>query len=428
VRMAMTLSTECSVRSDLVQMAISIQRKMEQRKAAVERSKAILQRYADGSEMSGQDKLDYAAATAEIDRLGEDIELEQAFRAADANRGRGVAEARYGKPLGNGAKFTDLPDARGGNIEDFGRYVRSLITTGFPPREERVATVGVDATGGFLVPVVYGAPILDLVREKMVTAAAGARIVPMDEPSVNIARLDQDPVPGWRNEGAPIAESDAVFGQVQLRAKSLAVHSKVSLELLEDSPQNFGEVLADSFARAFAIELDRVALYGSGVAPQPRGMKNTANVVIINFVGGNGGQLTAANASALTQTVARLRTKNYSPSGVVYSERTAAQMAGLQNAANEPIELPEYFRSAGKHISSGMIPNNLTVGTSNDTSDLIAGDFGHLLVGLRTSFSLMALREPLMLSNGYIALVGWARADVAVSRAAAFEILAGLRA
>ena len=56
------------------------------------------------------------------------------------------------------------------------------------------------------------------------------------------------------------------------------------------------------------------------------------------------------------------------------------------------------------------------------------GDFSNLLIGLRTSFSVMALREPLMLSAGQIALVGWLRADVAVARTAAFEILNGLRA
>ena len=56
------------------------------------------------------------------------------------------------------------------------------------------------------------------------------------------------------------------------------------------------------------------------------------------------------------------------------------------------------------------------------------GDFSNLLIGLRTSFSVMALREPLMLSAGQIALVGWLRADVAVARTATFEILNGLRA
>lgn len=347
---------------------------------------------------------------------------------ADAQRAAAASEpeARYGYPLPDNARLTGLPNAGNRTLTEFGDYVRSLSGHA----EQRVSSEGTATAGGHLVPTQFAAPVLDLAVNAMKVKAAGARIVPMDSQKMDIARLDGDPTPSWRAENAAIAESDPLFGKVSLSAKSLSVFTRVSLELLEDATPNFGEVLATSLARAFALELDRVALYGTGASNQPLGLKGTAGVNITNFTGVNGGTLgatTAYAAGGLGGAVMRLKAKNYEPTGMIMAPRTEAQLGMLADTTGQPLNMPEYISQVPRY-ASGQLPVNLTVGTSTDTSDVFVGDFSNLIVGLRTDFRLMVNTDAYMLSNGQVAYVGWLRADIAVLRAGAFEVLAGLKA
>jgi len=74
-----------------------------------------------------------------------------------------------------------------------------------------------------------------------------------------------------------MAESDPTFGLVQLIPRSQAVQVKVSVELLEET-LNLGSELPRALAAAMAVEMDRVALIGTGIAPQPRGIAATVGI------------------------------------------------------------------------------------------------------------------------------------------------------
>ena len=69
-----------------------------------------------------------------------------------------------------------------------------------------------------------------------------------------------------------------------------------------------------------------------------------------------------------------------------------------------------------------------TTGTSNDTSDVITGDFGQLLLGVGTALTVTVLQERYMVESGSIGLVGWYRGDVAIARPKAFDVVRGVRA
>jgi HK97 family phage major capsid protein len=68
---------------------------------------------------------------------------------------------------------------------------------------------------------------------------------------------------------------------VTLTARRLTGLTKVSQELLEDSdPVTVGEALSTAFGGALAVELDRVALKGSGTPPEPQGIRNASGVSV----------------------------------------------------------------------------------------------------------------------------------------------------
>lgn len=411
----------------------------------VRRARVIAERAARGEAVSAEEESELTRLEKRARQYKSDIYLAEldvkdaecradqaeAFRASASMVGKATPnmsinrEARYGVPLPDGARLADLPDAdKKSTLDDFGKYTRSLLMG-----EQRAQSEGTDSAGGFLVPVAYAAPILDIAVAEMKVKQAGARVIPMDSKTTQVGRLESDPVPAWRAEGAAISESAGVFGAVALTARSLAVYVKVSLELMEDARPDFGQVLGTSLARAFALEADRVALYGSGSSNQPRGLKNTSGVSITNFVGANGGVVntTNGNFNAFVQTVGRVKSKNYTPTGQLFSPRTETSFASLTDTSGQPLSMPDYLKSIPQYVT-GQIPGNLTVGTSTDTSDYFVGDWSNLLIGLRTDFRILPLNETYLVSNGQVGFCGWMRLDTQVARTDAFEILAGVRA
>lgn len=412
------------------------------------RQRDIANRGASGEEISAQEEAEYFGLEKRAEQHKTDLEYalldvqegeqlledEEAIRLANERAGIGHkgtrsmsnVESRYGVPLSENGRFVDLPDAKkNATIEDFGSYARALMLG-----EQRVQSEAIAAEGGINVPIAYSAPILDLAINQAQVKAANARFVPMESKTQQVGKLESDPTPAWRLEGNAIAESSAVFSSITLTARSLAVHVRVSMELLEDSRPDFNAILGTSLARAFAQEMDRVALFGSGSSPEPRGLKNTSGVSITNFVGANGGQINATNGNynAFVDTVGRLRSKNYSPTGIIYSPRTEATFGKLTDTVGQPLAEPSYLRDAAPHLPSGQIPTNLSVGTSSDASDYITGDFSYLLVGVRSAFQIQPISDAFLVSNGQLAFVGTLRMDVQVARPAAFEILTGIRA
>ena len=160
------------------------------------------------------------------------------------------------------------------------------------------------------------------------------------------------------------------------------------MEIVQDSATDFGRYLGNILAEAFALKLDYTALYGSGTPPEPKGIKPTAGVVTTNFVGVNGGTINSANGdyNAIVDLVGRLRAKNYDVGALLYAPRTGTQLGKLKAATtNEPLSGPQYLDGI-KRLETAQIPVNITLGTSNDTSDVFSGDFSKVYIGMRTDF------------------------------------------
>jgi hypothetical protein len=101
--------------------------------------------------------------------------------------------------------------------------------------EKRLMTVVSDTAGGFLLTPEMSAQVIDLARNKSSVFRAGVRFAPMQTNELVLAKLTQDPTSEWVGETNGITASDASFGQVILRAKTLACLAGVSIPLLEDA-------------------------------------------------------------------------------------------------------------------------------------------------------------------------------------------------
>lgn len=340
-----------------------------------------------------------------------------------------TANLQDGEPLGE-IRMADYVRARrpvGADADheslSLRKALRGIVTGNWDEAEveRRAMSEGTASAGGYLVPTVLSAELIDLARNASRVLQAGARLVPMPNRTVTVPKWISDPTAVWHTEGATIAPSDASIGAVNLVAKSLASITVLSRELLEDAPGVETE-LRNAFAAIFARKVDLAALYGTGVAPEPLGVKNTAGILTTSM-GTNGAAPT--NWDFVVDAVGALEDNNEMPSAIILAPRTARELAKLKDTQNQPMVSPGYVSSMAM-LTTNQVPLTLTVGTSSDTSDMFTADWTQLYVGVRTQLQIQLLTEKYA-DTGQVGILAWWRGDVAVARPKAFHVTTGIR-
>lgn len=158
-----------------------------------------------------------------------------------------------------------------------GDVVRAMVVGPRSEIEKRALSEGTNSAGGYTVPTPLASWFIDRLRARSAVIKAGALTVSMDSATLAIARLDTDPVIGWRAENAALASGDATFSRVLLTAKSLAGIVLLSRELLMDTV-NAGQMIEQAIAKAMALEMDRAAIYGNGSGNSPTGIINISGI------------------------------------------------------------------------------------------------------------------------------------------------------
>ena len=303
----------------------------------------------------------------------------------------------------------------------FGGFLRALYLGPQTDVERRAMAEASIGSGGAMVPTLLAAEVIDLLRAKSVAFRAGARTLPMDSQTLRFARVIADPAGSWRAENSPIAEDQPAFDTVTLQAKSWALLTRVSRELLEDG-QNTDATLRNVFASTAALALDRAILFGSGAANEPLGIANTPGVQTVSM-GANGAKLTGY--APILDAVASLESLNAGTvSAMIANPRTARAVNGFTDTTGQPLMLPPRLASVPLLTTTSASVTE-TQGTATNASSIILGDFGSVFVGLRTSLQVSVLNERFA-DTGQVGFVSWLRADVLLSHPAAMARVAGI--
>lgn len=307
-----------------------------------------------------------------------------------------------------------------------GRLVQRMAgySIGSDDLEQRALAAGADATGGVLVPEALASFVIDRIRPQAQVLNAGAQIVPMDSDELSIPRIASGVVGGWRAENAAVAVADMAFERVKLSAKTLAVIVKLPMEMWEDVRPEGAQAIENELSKALALELDRVSLRGSGVAPEPRGVRNQLGVEV-QSLGVNGA--TPTNFDPLVRAVGGVMRDSFLPNAAIYSPRTWETLSLLKDTTGQPLQrpnLPDGFRE----LVSAQVPDNIVQGTSADTGELYVGAWGNLLIGVRPSIGVrIKALDQTFAGNMQVGLLAWLRADVALAHPEAFSVVTGVR-
>ncbi len=244
----------------------------------------------------------------------------------------------------------------------------------------------------------------------------------MPTQALSFAKITGDPTLSWAAESASIADTGPTFAQVTLTAKTLRAWVKVSRELIEDAG-NLNTVLDDVFANAMAVEVDRVALVGSGSGAEPRGIGAATSAAQIVSMGTNGLQLTSWDK--VIDTLQAIQDLNAGdPTAMIFAPRTATTIAKLKDTTNQPLQVPPSLAAIPRLATTAM-PVTQSQGSSNVASSIILGDFRDMLIGVRSELQIIRSDGAFMQTNE-VGLMFVLRADVNWTRVDSFAQLRGI--
>lgn len=383
---------------------------------------------------------------ARLDQLETKVSRPGAFSNAAPAPGAGeplLLDTKTGKPMLTIRAGDDIREKfrQAGRIDDLAGdgfsgeqltlsdFLRAVAGQRSTPMAMKALAVGTDASGGHLVPTMLLPGVLSALVAESSLLQAGATLVMPDQmqdgaKSYVMACVDTIPTAAWRNEGAAVAESDPAFRTVTATPRSLAFYFKVSRELLADA-FNLETVLATVIAQAMAKEFDRAALLGTGTAPEPRGIANTAGIQTVGN-GANGASLaTVRYANLMSAAQAILQANGPLPNAAVMAPRTLVGFGSLADTTNQPLQKPDMLRSL-RLLATSQIPVNQTVGASTDCSSLFIGDFSRTRFVVRESVSIQRGNE-LFAATGQVGFICHVRADFVVEYPTCMALVTGIR-
>jgi len=318
--------------------------------------------------------------------------------------------------------FANRADGHSGvGLADFMRGVAGMRTS---PMAARALAIGTDSAGGYALPTAVMSGIVESLVPASSLLLAGAAILPLDDgaKSFNFAAVDTLPTAAWRSENDAVAESAPTFKNIAITPRSLAFMVKVSRELLADAA-NIESALRTTIAQAFAMEIDRVGLLGSGTAPEPRGLLNTSGIQTVT--NGVDGAVLASYANFFSGVDKILSANGPMPGAAIMAPRSLVKLGALADTTTQPLQVPGMLQNI-KLLQTSQLPINLTVGASSDCSQIFLGDFTKMFICMRESLNIQVLTEAFA-DYGQIGFMCHARLDIAVQYPQAFCLVTGVR-
>lgn len=269
----------------------------------------------------------------------------------------------------------------------FGRFFQAIATRDWSkaPLERKALGEGTGSAGGYLVPEQYLGEVKDRITAQAIVRRAGATVYPMATDTLNVPKVTGGATAYWVGENAQITASDETFGQLQLVAKLLAAMVKVSNQLLSDASPSAEAAIRRDIAKVISLAEDNAFITGTGTGNQPTGIVNTTGVNEATL-GANGATPTFDN---IYDALYQVESNNGLASAWIMHPRTKNTLRKIKDSQGHyiynvapSVKEPDTLVGLPVFLTTQIL-TNFTVGTSNDCSYIIVGQFDEAIIGER---------------------------------------------
>lgn len=271
-----------------------------------------------------------------------------------------------------------------------GQYERDIVESA---TRKAIDTGTGGAGGGFVIPQEYlGSEFIEVLRAKSVVMRAGAKLLDnlQGTPVVVPKQLGSGTV-YWLGQNSALTASDPAFGQVQMTPKTMGMRNQYSRLVDMLANPKIEELVRRDMAATAALELDRVALRGSGSSNQPLGINGVSGIGTY-AIGTNGGPLTLDDLYGLIGTLEDANAMGDNLALVTHpkalrklKKQRIAQYSGDTGGTYvvQPLLTDEALSKAIglTCLTTTQLPVNLTKGSSTDCTEVYVGNWSELLIG-----------------------------------------------
>lgn len=386
---------------------MTVQELIDKRAKAWEAAKNFVNTHEDeNGKLSAEDVATYSRMETDIEELTNSIERQQRAERREQELSKPVNSPITGKPYKDEAQG----DKKTGRASD--EYRKAMINA-LRSNFRQISNVlqeGVDADGGYLVPIEYDRRLIDVLEEENIMRNLATKITTSGEHKINIAGTK--PAAAWIEEGGALSFGEAKFDQIYLDAFKLHVAIKITEELLYDNAFGLENYIITQFGKALGNAEEDAFLNGDGKG-KPTGIFNATN-------GGTvANTLTAVlKSDDLFDLIYGLKRPYRKNASFIMNDATLAQIRKLKDNNGAYIWQPSYQAGEPDRVLGYQVHTSAYA----PTDAISFGDYKYYNIGDRGARSFKQLNE-LFAGNGMIGMVAKERVDGKLILPEAVQIL-----
>lgn len=303
--------------------------------------------------------------------------------------------------------------------------IAPVNTRGGALRIHNTQQAGDPTKGGYLVETMQQS-FIDVLRNKMVTRAAGAQVLTGLVGEVDIPKKTAASIAYWIGEGTSPTKSTLTFGQIEARPRTVAAYAQLTRRLLKQSSMDVEMMLRDDLATTLAVGIDYAGLHGAGAANQPRGVASWPGIGSVAG-GTNGAAPTWANIVGLETEVS---TDNADVGALAYitNSKVRGKLKGTAKVSSTDSKMvwdadnPSTPLNGYPAYVTNQVRSDLTKGNQSLSSAIFFGNWNDLVYALWGGLDVLV--DPYTNStSGDVIITAMQDADVVVRRAESFSAM-----
>lgn len=247
--------------------------------------------------------------------------------------------------------------------------------------EQRNMLAGTDTAGQELVPSMQGS-FIDALFASLVIDEMGAERLTGLQGTFDMPREVSALQGAWKGEGSAADEDTPVLEDGEFSPHKYTAWTRYSRDLLIQSSIDIEAYVQSRLRRAVALEVDRVAMEGSGIGNEPTGILNTAGIGA-PVMAADGGNITRDLVARLIKEV-KVDNADRGALGFVTNPKVETELMLAKLDAGSGRFLLENSGDpllGYRYLTTTQCPSDLTAGNGENLSALIFGNWNGLKVG-----------------------------------------------
>ncbi|MFF9310087.1 phage major capsid protein [Streptomyces sp. NPDC014748] len=221
-----------------------------------------------------------------------------------------------------------------------------------------------DGNGGYFVPPLWlMSSFIELARAGRAYAnLVTSQPLPSGTDSINIPRVASGTATGVQTaDNNAVTEQDLEDDFINAPVRTIAGQQDVAIQLLDQSPVSFDEVIFRDLTADFATKVDLQVIAGSGSAGQVTGVRSTPGIETIAYT--DASPTVAKLYSKVADGVQRVHTMRYAPPSVIAMHpRRWAYLLAATDSTGRPLVVPNAGNPSNAIATLGAVAAEQVVG------------------------------------------------------------------